>query len=80
LLRENINLVVSDSFCEEFDKKICQPYRINGKCWKINGEFHRTLGPALVFNKKEYFIRGIFVGNFDNEKQYRRWVKLRIFE
>jgi hypothetical protein len=67
----NKKLQVSDKFCEEFDKKLCY----NNK-WRINGKYHRTLGPAYG---NEFWYRGQKAENVSNMKQYKRWLKLIIF-
>jgi hypothetical protein len=70
-IRLNENLKVSDKFCEDFDEKLCL-YNI----WRINGKYHRTLGPAI---SNEFWYRGQKAENISNMKQYKRWLKLRIF-
>jgi hypothetical protein len=70
-IRYNINLQVSDKFCEEFDEKLCL-YNI----WIINGKFHRTLGPA---KNNEFWYRGQKAEKVSNMKEYQHWLKLRIF-
>jgi hypothetical protein len=66
----NINLQVSDKFCEDFDHKLCY-----NNYWLINGKYHRTLGPAY---KNEFWYRGQKI-EVSNMKQYKRWLNLRIF-
>jgi hypothetical protein len=69
-IRWNEKLQVSDKFCEEFDKKIGYYNR-----WIINGEYHRTLGPA---RDNEFWYRGKYI-EVPNMTQYQHWLKLRIF-
>jgi hypothetical protein len=66
----NENLQLSNKFCEEFDKKLGL-YNV----WLINGKYHRTLGPAYG---NEFWYRGEKI-EVSNMKQYKRWLKLRIF-
>jgi hypothetical protein len=66
----NINLQVSDKFCEEFDYKLH-----HNNVWGINGKYHRTLGPAI---DDEFWYRGEKI-EVSNMKQYQHWLKLRIF-
>jgi hypothetical protein len=69
-IRFNEKLQLSDKFCEEFDEKLGL-YNV----WLINGKYHRTLGPAIG---NEFWYRGEKI-EVSNMKQYKRWLKLRIF-
>jgi hypothetical protein len=69
-IRWNEKLQVSDKFCENFDHKLCY-----NNVWKINGKYHRTLGPA---KNNEFWYRGKKI-EVSNMKQYKHWLKLRIF-
>jgi hypothetical protein len=66
----NEELQVLDKFCEDFDKKLCYD-----NIWRINGEYHRTLGPAI---DNKFWYRGQKI-EVSNMKQYKHWLKLRIF-
>jgi hypothetical protein len=66
----NKDLQVSDKFCEEFDHKLCYD-----NIWRINGKYHRTLGPAI---DDEFWYRGKKI-EVPNIEQYKHWLKLRIF-
>lgn len=79
----NISVQLSDRFCEEFDEKLIRKLGYSTFV-RINGKYHRTLGPALThsFNNKlieEYWYRGQRAENVHSMKEYRHWLKLRLF-
>lgn len=77
-LRHNELIVVSDSFCEEFEQKLRFGFGFNS--YRINGRYHRTKGPAYYdVYRTEYWYRGEYLKSINSMEQYQRWLNMRLF-